>query len=125
LERVSGAAEHEFFTLPKDERDAMRGIPEAECSPLYGAAEAARERWDAATKRVQDAKPVTLAGVIARVDFLAGEGELDFDGTFDVLRGIAERQPDLAITESLSPGRVGKARVGGRSLGWIGPFLWA
>jgi len=77
---VSDKAEREYLLLPKKERDAMRDIPEAERGPLHAAADAAATAWLAASKRVQDAKPGTLAGFVARLKFLSEEGEFDFNG---------------------------------------------
>lgn len=94
---ISGSAEREFFALSKGEREAIRKMPERDRSPLYAAAEATAGVWCTATQRVKDAKPATLAGVVARLRYLAEEGEFDFEAARDVLARIAERQPGLAV----------------------------
>jgi hypothetical protein len=64
---------------------------------MYAAAEAAREAWGAASDRVRSAEPATLTGVVARLEFLTDEGQFDFETAVGVLRGIAERNPGLAL----------------------------
>lgn len=80
-------------------RTAMRSVPEAERSRAHAAAETAAEARLAAEKRVRDTKPTTLAGVSAQCEYLNEVGEWDAakDIALDVLRRIAERQPDLAV----------------------------
>lgn len=59
--------------------------------------EAAAEAWNRAVQRVRRTGATTLVGVLARLDYLSGVGDEDYETARDVLRRIAAAQPGLAV----------------------------
>lgn len=94
---IDREAEAKFFALTVDQRVALLGVPEAERSKVHAAAHTAGQAMNTAIERLKKVKPTTLAGMEAKLDYLAYCGENVSDEALDIFAWIAERQPDLAV----------------------------
>jgi hypothetical protein len=98
-EELHHRAEREYLDLPAAVRKSRgyTGDWHRSRSVRFAEARLAERDHHDAISRLRDAKPTTLHGVLARLDALTEVGEFDFETAVEVMQGIADRHPDIAV----------------------------